>query len=445
MKKCICILFVYFFANSFLLAQNQFVVQGKKGVDKIHFQLINNLIVIPVSINGVELSFILDTGVSKPIIFNFLNSLDSLQIKNSETIFLRGLGEDKPVKALKSTNNIFKIGNAINVNQDLYAIYNAKLNFAPRLGIPIHGIIGYDFFKDLIVEVHYGRQFIKVINPTDFNNNKCKKCDVLPLEFFNNKPYLNINVKLNGRDVPVKLLIDSGGSDSLWLFEDEMLNIQVTNNYFHDFLGHGLSGTIYGKRSKVESVSVGRFVFNNANVAFPDAKSINHVKHFKGRNGSLAGNILKRFNLIFDYHNKRVLFKKSRYYKDDFSYNKSGIELMHDGLRLVTQKHRSIRQARVITTNVDDSTPVINNQVDYKLVLKPAYSISELREKSPAYNAGLKVGDIILVINNKKVEEFTLQEIMQKFYGKAGELIKIKIDRNGTELKYQFYLESLLN
>ena len=38
-----------------------------------NFKLINNLIIIPVEVNGVTLSFLLDTGVSKPIIFNFLN------------------------------------------------------------------------------------------------------------------------------------------------------------------------------------------------------------------------------------------------------------------------------------------------------------------------------------------------------------------------------------
>src|SRR5690606_5249212 len=102
------------------------------------------LIIIPVEINGIELSFILDTGVNKTIIFNFLNISDSLQIKNTETIFLRGLGEGEAIKALKSTQNISKIGDAINIDQELYAVLNSNLNFAPRLGFPLHGIIGYD-------------------------------------------------------------------------------------------------------------------------------------------------------------------------------------------------------------------------------------------------------------------------------------------------------------
>jgi hypothetical protein len=35
--------------------------------EKIHFEFISNLIIIPLEINNVTLSFILDTGVSRPI------------------------------------------------------------------------------------------------------------------------------------------------------------------------------------------------------------------------------------------------------------------------------------------------------------------------------------------------------------------------------------------
>ena len=53
----------------FLPAQGKFFL--KEDVSKkIEFQFINNLIIVPIEINGVKLSFVLDTGVSKPILFN---------------------------------------------------------------------------------------------------------------------------------------------------------------------------------------------------------------------------------------------------------------------------------------------------------------------------------------------------------------------------------------
>ena len=67
--------FILFFLcfNSLGVSQGKFTIQNNKKSDKINFKLINNLIIIPVKVNDVELSFILDTGVSKTIIFNYKN------------------------------------------------------------------------------------------------------------------------------------------------------------------------------------------------------------------------------------------------------------------------------------------------------------------------------------------------------------------------------------
>ena len=143
--KSLCV-FLFFSFNLSGFSQGKFELQNGKS-DKIHFRFVNNLIVIPVTINDVPLSFLLDTGVSKPIIFNFFNLKEELSIHETELIFIQGLGNDKPIEALRSSNNTVIIGEAVNLNQDLFAIIDASINFAPSLGISIHGIIGYDIFK----------------------------------------------------------------------------------------------------------------------------------------------------------------------------------------------------------------------------------------------------------------------------------------------------------
>ncbi|MDG4652641.1 hypothetical protein [Chryseobacterium arthrosphaerae] len=53
----------------FINAQNAFeLINTKKAV--IPFKFINNLIFIPININGAELTFLLDTGVSETILFS---------------------------------------------------------------------------------------------------------------------------------------------------------------------------------------------------------------------------------------------------------------------------------------------------------------------------------------------------------------------------------------
>lgn len=109
MKRTALLLFLLFL-TLFGYSQGKFVLQNNKDSDKIRFKLINNLIIIPIEINGAELSFILDSGVRKPIVFNILN-IDLLYINQTEKILLRGLGGGDPIEAIRSKKNIFKIGN----------------------------------------------------------------------------------------------------------------------------------------------------------------------------------------------------------------------------------------------------------------------------------------------------------------------------------------------
>src|SRR5690606_19026813 len=202
------VLFCFMFCIGFSIAQGNFKLLNTNK-DKIKFTLVNNLIVIPVEINGAELSFLLDSGVSKPILFNIISLTDSLQIKHVETVYLRGLGSEGSIEALKSKHNVVKIGEAVNVNQEVFVVFDEGINFTPRLGIPIHGIIGYDLFKDFVVEINYSSKTLKLHNPQTYKYKKCRKCESFDLTLSHNKPYIDGVIEMSGQEHVVKLLIDT--------------------------------------------------------------------------------------------------------------------------------------------------------------------------------------------------------------------------------------------
>lgn len=443
MKLLYVIFFIGFNLSAF--TQSSFELQNGKS-DKIHFKLVNNLIVIPVSINGVSLSFLLDTGVSKPIIFNFFNLKEELSIHKTELIYIQGLGKDKQVEALRSSNNTVIIGEAVSLNQDLFAIIDASINFAPSLGIPIHGIIGYDIFKDFVVEINYSRKFIKLYNPLFYDSKLSRKWRKLELIFFNKKPMLEASVKSQNQVVPVNLLIDTGGSDALWIFEDSNQSLKIPTNNFDDFLGKGLSGSIFGKRAVLESFHLKDFQLNAVNVSFPDSSSIEKAKINKFRNGSLLGDVLHRFNWVFNYKSKWVAFKKNKFFKKPFEYDKSGIVMQYTGVRLVKSQIRIPNKTLgSFTAQSTQNSNTITFSSTYKFEVVPELIISDIRPDSPADQAGLKIGDVVLSINNRNFSSLTLQNAIDQFYGPDGKRIKMTIEREGVIMKYFFKLRDLLH
>lgn len=408
--------------------------------DKLRFDLVGNLIIIPVEVNGVELSFVLDSGVSKPILFNLTN-IDSLQMNKVETILLRGLGGGAPVEAIKSKGNFLSIGNAININQDIYVVFDKSINFTRRLGRPVHGIIGFDLFKNFIIEINYASKYIVLHKPENYKYKSCQRCETFDLWFYKNKPYMTGEIEVNSEFIPIKLLIDTGSSDALWIFENEEKGLIPTKNmYFEDFLGKGLSGNIYGKRSKIERFKLKSFELNNVNTAFPDSTSISFARLNTERNGSISGEVLKRFNLIVDYQNQKITLKKNRNFKSAFSYNKSGIIIEQDGVMIVREREK---RSGLGFNDGNDSNIHVETITHYKLSVKPAYTIVEIRKDSPAESAGLLVGDIILTINGKDTHTLELQNVISYFKSKSGKQINLKIDRNGKIMLFEFRLEDV--
>lgn len=420
-------------------AQKYELPEGKK-FEKIKFELINNLMVIPIEVNGTKLSFILDSGVGTPILFNLADQ-DSVQLNNVSEITINGLGDGDPISALKSEGNLVKLGGVKNVAQDIYVVMDAGINFSPSLGIPIHGIIGYDLFRDFVVDINYSRKAIKFFDSNIYNSKNSSKTRELDISVINGKAYLDAAIVVKyGKEIPVKLLMDTGSSDAVWLFEDE--RIEIPEKYYEDFLGKGLSGDIYGKRTKIHHLKIADFVLNDAKAAFPDMETFNTIADFGGRNGSLGGEVLKRFNMVFDYQNQKLTLKKNGNFEKMFQYNISGIDIQHAGVRYVSE--RIANANGVVYSNERKYGDVqIMLQGATRLSLVPEIIVSSIRQGSPAYTSGLKEGDIILAVNGKRIHRYKLQEIMEMLNDKKGKRVKILVERYNNDLLFSFELKPL--
>ena len=72
---------IFFTPSTFVFSQEGFQFETDKKKVTIPFQLINNLIFIPINVNGVELNFLLDTGVEETILLS-LEDKEELNFNN---------------------------------------------------------------------------------------------------------------------------------------------------------------------------------------------------------------------------------------------------------------------------------------------------------------------------------------------------------------------------
>lgn len=430
----------FFTLSSFLYSQNGFYLNTKEKKITIPFKLINNLVVIPINLNGVDLNFLLDTGVEKTILFS-LDEGESLEFKNVKKIKVKGLGIGEAVEAYYSKENVIKIRQYCDLNHEVYIILNQDVNFSSQLGFPVYGILGSEFFKNNLVEINYKKRKIFVYQKgSDISIKRMSHFQEVPITIESEKPYATTVVKLNDKTITAKLLLDSGGSDAIWLFQDRE-NIVIPTPNFDDFLGKGFSGTINGKRSRIQSFKWGSYEILNPTTSFPDEESFKSVELVKDRKGSIGAEILRRFNLIFDYANQRLYIQKNAEFLDPFNYNMSGIEFEHGGLEMV--KENSTLQASLVRNEVSviDDRP---SDLKYKFVLKPIFKIANVRFNSPGGNAGALKGDVVKRINGIEAYRYSLEEINRLMQSEEGKTISLEIERKGVIIKVKFELKKLL-
>ncbi|MBP1165368.1 MULTISPECIES: PDZ domain-containing protein [unclassified Chryseobacterium] len=422
------------FLSIFVNAQNSFeLINTKKAV--IPFQFINNLIFIPINVNGAELTFLLDTGVSETILFSLENK--EVKLSNVEKVKFSGLGGSLSIDGLKSERNMGKIGDEIvNTSMSLYIILDEEFNISSHVGIPVNGVIGYQFFKDHPVYIDYISKKLTVYENSDLLKKKVRKFEEFPITIERDKPYLYAGVEMTNEKKDSKLLIDLGNNDAIWLFPTLIKNFVYNRPNIDDFLGRGFNGDILGKRSRIHNFYLGSFKFEKPLTAMPDEYSIQHVTLVENRKGSVGSEIMRRFTVAFDYPAKKLYLKKNRFFNDPFHFNMSGLDFKQDGLEWQQDK---------ITIETQKSATVVNevykDAFQYKFSLKPIFSIAGVRKDSPAYEAGLKKDDRILSINGDLTSEMTLEKIVEIMKSSEGRNITMIIQRKNERLTVRFTLQ----
>ncbi len=392
---------IYFLCLIFFIGASSQEVEDFCGKAKIHFERIADLIILNADINGYKnLKLIFDTGSNGVILFDE-KYFDRVQLKNAQSISMRGLGADTVIAGKFIKNNQLSLSKNLNFkNVDTYLITDRSVNLGAKFGTDIHGIIGNDLFRQFIVHINYTQQKLILAN-TAIKKNKYEE---IPMVTYNRKPFLRIKNK----DRIYTLLMDSGGSDALWLFDSDVK--WETTPHIRDFLGFGLSGEVIGRRMRKDSIYFGNQYFEKMYVAVPDAKYTDFIKNiYPKRDGSVGMEFIKRYNWIIDYKRQKIYYKPNRKIKEKFSYNVTGIEVF-----------QPIREINF-------------------------FVIESILLNSLADEAGIYPDDVILSINGISSKNLTLESIYSILENNTAKKMTITVDRNGHRLYFDIPIADILN
>ncbi len=358
-------------AQSFLLPERQ-----KREI--IPFKLIKNLIIVPVYINeSGPYNFVLDSGVGVLLVTDYQLS-EQLQLENLRNIKIMGLGNNPDLDAFVSPPLNLSLGRARGNYIPAAILQKDVFNLSEYAGMPVHGLLGYEFFNSFIVRINYVDQHLTIYPfSEEFIPRKGQK---IPISIEQRKPYLETNLVLSdGSGKRVKLIIDTGAGHPLSLENENGKPFQIPDVNIAGNLGVGLGGPIEGYLGRIKSLSIGKYKLDRVISAFPNYEDLAAKLTLVGRNGNLGNQVLKRFQVVFDYSRNTMYVKPSGFFREKFEHDMSGLELVSIG-------------------------------PDYKRVI-----ISRVAEGSPAELEGLVAGDEIISINFKPVAQFSVNEIDNLF------------------------------
>lgn len=376
----------------------------------IPFEMRNNLIIVKITINQSDtLNFILDTGLRMNLVTD-PQIASSLGLIYTRKLSIIGYGENEPLQAMVSVNNQIDFKGVVGAKQNLVALTKDNFSLSDYVGMPIHGVLGFDLFGSFVVRFDFQAQTITLTDPKKFKVRK-HYGQQLPINIEDGKPYIMASATINEKkEVPLKLILDTGAGHGLLLEMAGNPELTLPENTIFRQLGKGLNGTIYGQEGRIEKLKIGAFTLNQVISSFPDTTS-RHSKIARNidRQGNLGCEVMKRFDIIFNYQKGYVLLRPNkRVFNEPFERDMSGMIIVATG-------------------------ETFNR-----------YMVDEVYVGSPAQKAGVQSGDEILMMNYKTVDYLNFNGLNQLLMKGDGKKINMIVRRNNDILKIEFLLKRMI-
>ena len=259
-------------------------------------------------------------------------------------------------------------------------------------GEKIDGVMGYSFLSRYIVKINYDSLSIEVYSPGRI---EYPKNGFLLHPLFTALPIQPLTIK-DARTVNANFYLDTGAGLCFLMSKQFENDSQVLkkNRKPVSIQVQGLGGKKQMSLTIIREVQIGPYKFRKVPTNILDDEFNATSYPFLG--GVIGNDILRRFNVIFNYEKREIHLLPNSHYNDDFDYSYTGINMFY---------------------------------VEGKIFL------DDVIYKSPAYRAGLKKDDIVIAINTNFSNDINVYKNLMQV---VGQKITMLVLRNNVPLIFSF-------
>jgi len=282
---------------------------SNKPIAELPFAFDHTSVIIQVKVNGKgPFNMVLDTA-SDVATIDLLTAKDlGLNLKSTGGQASGG-GAEKSQIFLTQIPQV-EVGGLASKNIVAVALNLSKSSQV--LGKPLHGVLGYGFLKNRVVQFDYPRRVIRFYSASpypksDSTPNNGRRV-VLPFRLGDDSPIID-NVYVN--DKRIKAVIDTGGGGTYFaLMPEAILSLgleQEMSQAEPDSGGVGVNGVITSRKGKIKTLRVGSINIDSPTVIFYPKGAGKDNRKF---GGAIGNAFLQDFIVTFDYLNKTVVLER---------------------------------------------------------------------------------------------------------------------------------------
>lgn len=284
---------------------------SKKHVIEVPFEFEHNQVILQVRINNRgPFNILLDTGAYPSIIDIALAKQIGLPV---EPIKRQGTGVGtEEIVGYKTNFGQLEIGKLL--AKDILAVAVDLSKSAKRLGKPLHGVLGYNFLENRLVQIDYPKRKVRFYDVSPFSKLNSQEDNpnrlILPMKF-NKDDTIPVIEEFYVNGKKIRVILDTGSSLTLTLFpaaikyldlEEDAKNAEVDSAV-------GAGGKVEIRNGHVQSLAIGKIVLKANEVAF-GMRGYGEKESLDVRGGSLGNGALEEFVLTLDYLNKEIIFER---------------------------------------------------------------------------------------------------------------------------------------